>query len=133
MASIAKDERRMLSGAPQHRLNAPILLGELGLYELQFQFSQDFPRPRNLRRPFSNPPRHFQQNATNLSLLFFQQAPQFVVLLDGFHRLDENRLSAGTRSVYNALDAPLLFGLHRYNETLAANRDDIFLSGSVVR
>ena len=69
--------------------------------------------------------------AMNLGLLFFDEADQFVVLLDGFERLDENGLARGAGAVDNAGDAPLEFGANGNHEAVAADGDEIFLGCAV--
>ena len=54
---------------------------------------------------------HLQQDAVNLALLVFQQADEFVVLLDGFEGLDEDGLAAGAGAVNDALHAAFLLDL----------------------
>ena len=69
--------------------------------------------------------------AMNLSLLFFNEAHEFVVLLDGFERLNIDCLPGGTGAVDDAADAPLQLGTDGNNEAVAANGDEIFLGGAV--
>src|ERR1700722_9094727 len=66
----------------------------------------------------------------NLRLFFIHQADQLVILLDGFKRLDKNRLPAGTGAVYNSLHAAFLLDFHRDHKALAANRDQFVLNRS---
>ena len=68
------------------------------------------------------------QNAVDFGLLFVEQADEFVVLLDGFHRLDEDGLAGRRRPVDNAGDLALELGLDRDDEALAADGDDVLLS-----
>src|SRR3954463_11298403 len=63
----------------------------------------------------------------HLCVLFVNQAYEFVVLLDGLHRLDIDRLSARTRAVDNALHLALLLDLNRDDETLTADGDQFVL------
>ena len=63
----------------------------------------------------------------NLGLLFFDQADQFVVLLDGFERLDVNRLARGAGAVNHAGDAALQLGADGNDEAVAADGDEVFL------
>ena len=67
------------------------------------------------------------KDAMNLSLLFFDQAHQLVVLLDGFERLDVDRLSRGADAMDDAGDAALQLGANGNHEALAANGDQVFL------
>src|SRR5260370_42537227 len=66
----------------------------------------------------------------NLSLFFVQQADQFVVLLDGFERLDKDGLSAGTGAVDDALDAPFLLDLYRDHKARAPDGGQFVLHRS---
>jgi len=50
------------------------------------------------------------KDAMNLGLLFFDEADQLVVLLDGFKRLDVDCLARRTGAVNHARDAPLQLG-----------------------
>ena len=77
--------------------------------------------------------RHFHQNAVDLSLFFFPQAYQLIVLLYGFERFDKHRLAAGTGAMHNALHAPFLLYLDRDNKAFIANRDQLFLHCSAFR
>src|SRR6266478_3845622 len=63
----------------------------------------------------------------NLGLFFIEQAYQFVVLLDGFERLDKDGLSAGTGAVHDALHAAFLLDFHRNHKTLAADGNQFIL------
>src|SRR5207244_11872547 len=73
---------------------------------------------------------HLQQDAMNLSLLFLQQSHELVILLNGFQRLDKNRLPARTRSMNYTLHSPLLLDFHRDDEALTPNGDEILLNRS---
>src|SRR5215471_11182835 len=115
--SIAQDQGSPL--AMEGWRNALIIGGEARLRELQFQFRQNLLRVNNPGRPLSDSPRHLQQNAAHLGLFFFYEANQFVVLLDRLEGFDKHGLPAGARTVHDAVDAPLLFGLDRNHETLA--------------
>ena len=66
----------------------------------------------------------------DLGLFFVQQANQFVVLLDGFQRLDKDGLSAGTGSVDYALDAAFLLDFDGDHEAFAADGDQFILHGA---
>src|SRR4029079_9283861 len=106
MTRLTQDE--VPSSTAQFRRNAVVIVGELRLGELQFEFSQDFLCRGDLNGLFSDPLSHFQQNSSYFSFLFLEQPHQFVVLLDGFERLDENRLAARTGAMYDTLHAPFL-------------------------
>ena len=72
------------------------------------------------------------KDAMNLSLLVFQQAHQFVVLLDGFERLHVDRLPRRAGAVNYAANTALQFRADRNDEAVAANGDEVFLGGSVI-
>ncbi len=67
----------------------------------------------------------------NLGLLFFDEADQLVVLLDGFKRLDVDCLARRTGAVNHARDAPLQLGADGNDEAVAANGDEVFLRSAV--
>src|SRR5271169_617105 len=113
---------RCPSPAQGHR-RAVVVFGEARLGKLEFQFGEDIRGSQNRVGVFPDVARHLEQDAMNLGLLFIQQADPFVVLLDGLERLYKHGLSAGTRSVYDTLHAPLLLNFHRNYETLAADGD----------
>ncbi len=67
----------------------------------------------------------------NLGLLFFDEADEFVVLLDGFERLDVDGLAGGTGAVDDAGDAALELAADGDDEAVAADGDEVFLGGAV--
>ena len=69
-----------------------VVLGEAGLDELQFQLSKHRGRRRNFNRVLPDLCGHLHQNAMDLCQFLFQQADQFIVLLDGFKRFHKDRL-----------------------------------------
>ncbi len=79
---------------------------------------------------FADARRHFTQNALDFRLLFFQQAHQLVVLLDGLQRFDKHRLSAGTGAMDDSLHPPLVLGFHGNDKAFAANGNQFFLQRS---
>src|SRR5208282_2012174 len=107
-----------------------VVFGEAGFGELEFQFGQDVGCGQNRIRVFADLACHLQEDAMNLGLFLIEQADQFVVLLDGFERLDEDRLSAGTGAVHDALYASFLLNFDWDNETLAADGDQFVLHGA---
>ena len=113
--------------------NTTVVFGEACFGELQFQFGEHFGSCENRIGADADALRHLQQDAVNLGLFFVKQAHQFVVLLDGFERLDENGLPAGTGSVNHALDAAFLFDFDGNNETLATDGDQFVLDSAAFR
>ncbi len=71
------------------------------------------------------------EDAVNFGLLFFDEAHQLVVLLDGFKRLDVDRLSGRAGAVDDAADAPLELAADGNDEAVAANGDEVFLRGAL--
>ena len=67
------------------------------------------------------------EDAVNFGLLFFDEADQFVVLLDGFERLNVDGLTGGTGAVDDAGDAALEFAADGNDEAVAADGDEVFL------
>src|SRR5208283_2589311 len=114
----------------QSHRDAVVVFSEAGFGELEFQFGQDVGSHQNRVGIFSDLARHLQEYAMNLGLFFVEQADQFVVLLDGFERLDKDGLSAGTGSVHYALDTAFLLDLYRDHEALAADGDEFILHGA---
>src|SRR5262249_3583354 len=53
-------------------------------------------------------------------------------LFDGLERLNENSLAAGARAVNHAVDALPLLGLHRNDEALAANGNQLLLNRAIL-
>ena len=60
-------------------------------------------------------------------MLFFEEADEFVVLLDGFEWLDVDGLAGGAGSVDDAGDAAFLFGFDGDDEAVAADGDEVVL------
>ena len=108
---------------------ALVLLGEAGLGELQFELAENIDGDEDGLGLLAEAGGHFEQDAVNLALLVFEQADEFVVLLDGFQRLDEDGLAAGTGSVDDALDAALLLGFDGDDEAVATDGDQLVLQG----
>ena len=53
---------------------------------------------------------HFEQDAVDLAHLLFGEADQLVVEVDGFERLDEQRVAAGAGAVDHAVELAALSG-----------------------
>ncbi len=102
----------------------------MGLGELQFEFGEDVDGGDDRRGMRADALCHFDEDAVNLRELLFEQANEFVILLDGFHWLDENRLTAGTGTVDDALDAAFLLDLDGDDEALSADGDEFVLHGA---
>ncbi len=70
---------------------------------------------------------HFEQDAADFTRLFLGEAHQFVIEVDGFERLDEERVAARTGSVDDAVQLAALPGDQRHHESLIADGDELFL------
>ncbi len=66
----------------------------------------------------------------DFGLFFFEEADEFVVLLDGFERLDVDGLARRTGAVDNAGDAALEFAANGNDEPVATDGDEVFLCGT---
>ncbi len=106
-----------------------VLLGEAGFGELQLELAEDIDGEEDGLGLLAEAGGHFQQDAVDLALLVFEEADEFVVLLDGFQGLDEDGLAAGAGSVDDALDAALLLGFDGDDEAVAADGDQLVLQG----
>ena len=82
-------------------------------------------------RVLAQPRRELAQNAMHLAQLFFAQPDQFVVEVDGFERLDEQRVAAAAGAVNHAIHAPLAARDHGHHEAVVADGDEIFLQRAV--
>src|SRR5579863_1662343 len=102
----------------------------MGLGELQFEFGENVDGSNDWLGMRSDALGHLDEDAVNLRQFFFEKTHEFVVLFNGFQRFDENRLAAGTGTVNHSLHSALLFDLHRNDETLAANGDQLVLHGA---
>ena len=102
----------------------------MGFGELEFQFGEDFDGGENFFGVRADLAGHFDEDAMNLDELFFEQADEFVVLLDGFKRLDVDGLAAGAGAVDDALHAAFLLDFDGDHETLAADGDEFVLDGA---
>src|ERR1700732_2949870 len=71
------------------------------------------------------------EDAVDLGLFFFEQADEFVVLLDGFERLDVDRLPGRAGAVDDPGNFALLLGLDGDDEAVAADGDEVILSLAV--
>ena len=74
----------------------------------------------------------FAQDAKDLARFFFLQTHQFVVEVDGFERLQEQRLTGGARAVDHAGQLAALARDHRHHEAVVAERDVLFLQYALV-
>ncbi len=63
----------------------------------------------------------------DLARFFFGEPHQLVVEVDGFERLDEQRVAAGARAVDHAVELAALPGDHRHHEALVADGDELLL------
>ena len=70
------------------------------------------------------------EDAVDFSLFFFEEANEFVILLDGFEGLDVDGLSGRTGAVHDAGDAALEFAADGDDEAVTADGDEVFLRGA---
>jgi hypothetical protein len=88
------------------RGNAVVVAGEAGA-GLQAVDQREHARASTRPRIAADLARERDKDAMNLGLLFFDEADQLVVLLDGFERLDVDRLAGRAGAVDDAGDAAL--------------------------
>ena len=69
---------------------------------------------------------------SHFALLFFAQAHQFIVQIDGFQRLDKQRVPAAARAMNHAVNLALLPGHDRHHEAIVPQRDEFLLQRAVV-
>ncbi len=117
--------RRIIAG--EGRRSALVLLGE-ARSRLQRIDLGEYRGARSERHRLAGYlARHLDEDAVHLGLLLVEQADEFVVLLDRLERLDIYGLAAAAGAVHHTRDAALELCLHRDDEALAANRDEVFL------
>ena len=113
--------------AAEYRCDALVVIRKARLGELQLEFGEHIGCGGDGGRLLAYAPRHLEKNAVYLFVLVVDQPDEFIILLDGFHRLEVNRLSAGAGAVYYALHFAFLLHLHRNDEALAADGDELIL------
>src|SRR6185437_12811269 len=101
--------------------------GEAGLGGLELQHTHRRNRFEQRRGAGADLSREFRQDAGNFGLLQIAQADVFIVQLDGFKRLDEHGLAAGTRAMQYARSAAALLGAHWQHESVVPQRDQLIL------
>ena len=102
-----------------------------GFRKLKLNFRKNIERCGQRLGVFSDACRHLKQNAMDLRVLFLHEAHEFIILLNSFQGLDENRLSTGTGSMNDSVHAPFLIGLYRDHKALAADRNQLVLNGPI--
>ena len=75
----------------------------------------------------AQPVGHLAQDAVHFARFFLGQAHQLVVEVDGFERLDEQRVAAGAGAVDHAIQLAALPGDERHHEALIADGDELLL------
>ncbi len=133
MAGIDEDKRVCAVVGEKFDAGALILLSEAGLGELQLEFAEDFDGGEDGLGLLAEAGRHFEEDAMDFALLVFEEANEFVVLLDGFEGLDENGLTGGAGSVDDALNTALLLGFDGDDETVATDGDQLVLKRIALR
>ena len=70
------------------------------------------------------------KDAVNFFLLFFEEADEFVVLLNGLKGLNVDSLAGGAGAVHDSRDAALELAANGNDEAVAADGDEVFLRGA---
>ncbi len=109
------------------RNDAIELRREARLAEDQLQLRHGHQRAANRIAVRAHAVGHFEQDAVDFARFFFRQLRQLVVEVDGFERLDEQRVAAGADAVDDAVELAPLPGDHRHHEALVADGDEFFL------
>ena len=131
MAGVAERQAARIRRA-EARDHAAEIGGEVGLGEQHLEFAESMPGAADRGRVLPQPFRHLAQNPMHLARLFLGEAHQLVVQLDGFQRLEEQRVAGAAGAVDHALDAALLAGNQRHHEAVITNSDVVFLEHAVL-
>ena len=124
-ALLDQQLRRIITG--ESRRSALVLLGE-ARPRLQRIDLGEYRGSRSERHRLAGYlARHLDEDAVHFCLLFVEQADEFVILIDRLERLDIYGLAAAAGAVHHTRDAAFELCLHRNDEALAANRDEVFL------
>ena len=78
----------------------------------------------------AQPVGHFQQDAVDFAHLLFGEPDQLVVEVDGFERLDEERVAAGAGAMDDAVELAPLSRDHGDDEALVADGDELLLQNA---
>ncbi len=113
--------------AGKARRDAVEFLGEAGAGEERIDFCEDGGSGEDGRGDLGDLPGHLEEDAMNFGLLFFEQADEVVVELDGFEGFHVDGLAGGAGAVDDSLDAALELGFNRDDEALAADGDELVL------
>ena len=130
MAGFAQDEAAGFVRADA-RDDAVEDLREFGFGEDQFEAREGFSGGRDGRGMGAEARGEFAQDAMDFAGFFFGEADEFVVEVDGFHRLDEEGVAAAAGSVDDSVDAAFAAGDNRDYKTVVADGDEIFLQRAV--
>src|SRR4029077_17174907 len=98
--------------------------------DLQFNFRHDVGGGGDGFTVLAQALGHLLQDTADLSLLFFQQTHEIVVLLNGFQRLDEHGLPAGAGAVHHTIYALALLSLYGDDKALTADGNEFILYGA---
>src|SRR5947209_11471103 len=105
---------------------------KFGLAKQQLEAAERIHRRRDLAGVLAQQIRELAQNAVHFPELFFAQADQFVIEIDGFERLHKQRVPAAAGAVNDPVRLALLARHHRHHETIVADRDEVFLQRAVL-
>ena len=103
------------------------ILRELRVGKVRFHLRQHLGATRERACLLADGLRHRDEDAVDLRLLLIHQAHEFVVELDGLHRLDEDGLSRRRGAVDNAGNLAAELCLYGNHKAVAANGDEVFL------
>ena len=113
--------------------HAPELLGEPPANHQRFHHRQNRGPVTDHVRLGPDLAGHRQEDAVDLRLLLLEEPDQFIVLLNGFQRLDVHGLPARTRSVDDSRNPPFRLRLDGNHKPLAANGDQFVLDATALR
>src|SRR6202789_991349 len=126
MAGAAQDQFAGVIGT-EARDYAIEIEGEFGFREQEFKLGERRGCGCDFQGVFAQTGGEFAQEAMNFAELIISQTNQFVVEVDGFHRLDEKGVAGTAGSVNDAVDATLAAGDDRHHKTVVADGDEVFL------
>src|SRR5580704_17691921 len=124
-----------MTGAAQHQLARVIraqvrhyaveIQRKFGFGEKQFEYGQGSGGSGDFGGVFTQARGELTQGSMHLAQLFFVETDELVIEVDGFERLDKERLTAAAGSVDDAFDAALAPGHNRNYEAIVADGDEI--------
>src|SRR5580765_6170263 len=130
MAGLTQDEAAAIVRTDT-RHHAAELTRKFRLGAAQLQASQSVSGGSDRARVQPQAGGKLAQDTVDFAGFFLGEAHQFVVELDGFERLDEERVPAAAGSVNHAIDAPLAASDHGHHEAVIADGYEVFLQRAV--